>query len=74
MEENKKSNIEKRLLPPNTLNDIILKPKQKRLVEIFDNNDIITVTGPAGCLLPDQHIKVYVMKSKVNNKIIYKEK
>jgi len=39
---------EKRLVPPNALNNIILSEKQSQLINDINKNEITVITGPAG--------------------------
>ncbi len=62
----------KKLVPPKTLNNIKLTEKQLQLVKLIDENDIIIINGPGGCVTKNTKIIIYTMlsKSKKNN-IIY---
>jgi len=33
----------------------------------YPNNRAVCLAGPSGCLVPDEKIKVYVMKTKTNS-------
>lgn len=74
LERYEDESITKRLVPVNALNDIKLTDKQLKLVKLIDENDIIVITGPAGCITKNQKIRIYNMKTKTQNRNIIYEK